>query len=178
MCTHLHLNKRQGWGGWDPSCINHFVFLYGIISTICISDYQPNKIYLKAQSIHLSGLLPAPTGQQGWSKKGRDAEQCRYEQGIITWGLANDYKRASKGTGQQEMHSTSFMWKRFCNLQNSIQIQLRCWILRYLKMTLRKHSATINKASTWSLNFHFEDKVLQEKQTESSPLDFLHDTAM
>lgn len=30
---------------------------------------MPNKIYLQAQSIHLAGLLPAPTGQQGWSKK-------------------------------------------------------------------------------------------------------------
>lgn len=61
------------------------------------------------------------------------------------------------------MHSTSFTWNRFCNLQNSIQVQFRLWILRYLKMTLRKHSATINKGSTWPLNFHFEDKVLQEK---------------
>lgn len=45
-------------------------------------------------------------------------------------------------------------------------------------MTPRKHSATINKGSTEPLNFHFEDKMLQEKQTQSSPLDFLHDTDM
>lgn len=76
------------------------------------------------------------------------------------------------------MHSTNSMWNSLCNLQNQIQIQFRPYILGYFKMIPREHNATINKGSIRPLNFHFEDKMLQEKQTQSSPLDVSNKTDM
>lgn len=66
---------RDKVGGMRPKLHKPFCIFASQIT-------QPNKIYLKAQSIHLAGLLSVPTGQQGWSKKEERSQEMQSNAGV------------------------------------------------------------------------------------------------